>query len=94
MYLLPYLPVNPHVQRLSWETPISDLKWRFHPNKHRHEAKLSVQMIGKLQQGIEGRRKHQEQLCRRLHLLQFDQVCIDYLIILETISLGNVKVGD
>ena len=51
-------------------------------------------MIGKLQQGIEGRRKHQEQLCRRLHLLQFDQVCIDYLIILETISLGNVKVGN
>ena len=48
-------------------------------------------MIGKLQQGIEGRRKHQEQLCRRLHLLQFYQICIDYLIILKTISLGKVS---
>ena len=48
-------------------------------------------MIGKLQQGIEGRRKHQEQLCRRLHLLQFDQIYIDCLIILETINLGKVR---
>ena len=48
-------------------------------------------MIGKLQQGIEGRRKHQEQLCPRLHLLQFDQIYIDYLIILETIRLGKVS---
>ena len=47
-------------------------------------------MIGKLQQGIEGRRKHQEQLCRRLHLLQFDQIYVDCLIILETINLGKV----
>ena len=46
-------------------------------------------MIGKLQQGIEGRRKHQEQLCRRLHLLQFDQIYIDCLIIIETINLGK-----
>ena len=48
-------------------------------------------MIGKLQQEIEGRRKHQEQLCRRLHLLKFDQIYIDYLIILETISLDKVS---
>ena len=48
-------------------------------------------MIGKLQQGIEGRRKHQEQLCRRLHLLQFDQIYVDCLIILETINLGKVR---
>ena len=48
-------------------------------------------MIGKLQQGIAGHHKHQEQLCRRLHLLQFYQICIDYLIILKTISLGKVS---
>ena len=48
-------------------------------------------MIGKLQQEIEGRRKHQEQLCRRLHLLKFDQIYIDCLIILETINLGKVR---